>query len=106
MDIDILLGKRLKVLRESAGYSQAEVSECLGLSRGAYGHYETGAACPSLASLLQLARLYGFRSLDGLLGEQITGEGYDEVHTDLESKYYSSSLDRRRIVDFILNLQK
>ena len=43
---------------DSAGYS-AFVAESIGVSRQAVSKWETGAADPSTANLLALAKLYG-----------------------------------------------
>lgn len=60
------LGQRLQSLRADFGWSQAEVAGFVGLSRGHYrtlelGHADYGDRSPSnptIATLLELARVY------------------------------------------------
>ncbi len=53
------LGKRLQRLRKLQGFSQAEVATNIDMSRVAVGYIEQGRRAPSLATLGELARLYG-----------------------------------------------
>ncbi|WP_295880352.1 helix-turn-helix domain-containing protein [uncultured Thiohalocapsa sp.] len=50
-------GARLRAARERAGLSQIEVSQRLGLSRGACGEWERGEKAPQLATFAALCRL-------------------------------------------------
>ncbi|HEY8435897.1 MAG TPA: XRE family transcriptional regulator [Haloplasmataceae bacterium] len=61
------LHERLVNLRKMHGYTQQKVAEALGISRGAYGNYETGKREPDTETLSALAELYGV-SVDFLLG--------------------------------------
>lgn len=58
---------RLIELRNEFGFSQSDVAKHLGISRQAYGHYETGAREPDNTTIVRLARLYDV-STDYLLG--------------------------------------
>ena len=53
------LGEKLQLLRRSRGLSQEQLAAELDVSRQAISKWETGAADPSTANLLALARLYG-----------------------------------------------
>ena len=53
------LAKALKGHRERCRMTQEFVAEAIGVSRQAVSKWETGAADPSTANLLALARLYG-----------------------------------------------
>ena len=53
------LGEKLKMLRASRGLSQEQLAAELDVSRQAISKWETGAADPSTANLLALAKLYG-----------------------------------------------
>ena len=53
------LAKALKGHRERCRMTQEFVAESLGVSRQAVSKWETGAADPSTANLLALAKLYG-----------------------------------------------
>lgn len=58
---------RLKELRLEHGYSQAEVSKALGLTRNAFTNYELGIREPSLTTLIAICKLFNVSS-DYLLG--------------------------------------
>ena len=51
--------ERIAAARKAAGLTQEALGEKLGVSRQAVSKWETGAADPSTANLLALARLYG-----------------------------------------------
>ena len=53
------LAKALKGHRERCRMTQEFVAEAIGVSRQAVSKWETGAADPSTANLLALAKLYG-----------------------------------------------
>ena len=53
------LAKALKGPRERCRMTQEFVAEAVGVSRQAVSKWETGAADPSTANLLALAKLYG-----------------------------------------------
>ena len=53
------LAKALKGHRERCRMTQEFVAESIGVSRQAVSKWETGAADPSTANLLTLAKLYG-----------------------------------------------
>ena len=53
------LAKALKSHRERCRMTQEFVAESIGVSRQAVSKWETGAADPSTANLLALAKLYG-----------------------------------------------
>lgn len=60
------LPEKLYELRKSAGLSQEELAEKLGVSRQAVSKWESGAALPELAKLGELSRIFGV-SVDELL---------------------------------------
>lgn len=51
--------ERIAAARKAAGLTQEALGEKLGVSRQAVSKWETGAADPSTANLLALAKLYG-----------------------------------------------
>ena len=53
------LCEKLIDLRRKAGLSQEQMAQQLDVSRQAVSKWETGAADPSTANLLALAKLYG-----------------------------------------------
>ena len=64
------LAKALKGHRERCRMTQEFVAESLGVSRQAVSKWETGAADPSTANLLALAKLYGVSPEELLRGAQ------------------------------------
>ena len=64
------LAKALKGHRERCRMTQEFVAESIGVSRQAVFKWETGAADPSTANLLALAKLYGVSPEELLRGAQ------------------------------------
>lgn len=65
--MEIILGQRLKGLREEAGMTQKEVAAKLGINSVTYLHYEKSQRQPSLSMLADMAKLFDI-SVDYLLG--------------------------------------
>lgn len=63
----IILGVRLKELREERGLTQRQLAEQLGINSVTYLHYEKDQREPPLALLADIAKFYGV-SVDYLLG--------------------------------------
>lgn len=64
-----LLASRLRTARESAGFSQEDVEEALGITRTALYSYEHGVSMPGLMRAVALAALYGV-TLDWLVWDE------------------------------------
>lgn len=60
--------KRLKLLREAAGITQAELADKLGVSRGTISYYEKAERIADIDFLCKVAALFGV-TYDYLLGE-------------------------------------
>lgn len=54
-----VLSKNLSLLRKANNFSQEDVADFLGISRSAYGNYETGDRIPNFATLEKLSNLFG-----------------------------------------------
>lgn len=65
------MANNLKLYRKKAGKTQNQISEYLGLSINAYGHYETGRRNIPVEYIGRLADLYGV-SVDALMGRAET----------------------------------
>ena len=63
----IILGQRLKELREEKGLTQKELSSILGINSVTYLHYEKDQREPPLALLADMAKFFEV-SVDYLLG--------------------------------------
>ena len=70
---------RLKVLRAEHNWSQAELSEYLGVSRQTVNALETGKFDPSLPLAFKIARLFQL-PIEAIFQDDPTGE--DEAHHD------------------------
>lgn len=57
------IGRKLKILRKSKGFTQEDVANRLGLVRTTISNYEIGRRTPHLSELRKFADLYGV-SLD------------------------------------------
>ncbi|KQV41372.1 XRE family transcriptional regulator [Rhizobium sp. Root1204] len=73
------IGERLRVARESAGRTQADAAEAIGVARTTLVAMEKGARRVKIAELQQLARLFG-TSANGLLRKEA-------VHVELTPKF-------------------
>ena len=62
-----LLPERLRQLRLARGWTQAQVSQRISITRPTLSQYEGGTRQPSYDVLIQLAKLYG-TTTDYLLG--------------------------------------
>lgn len=61
-------GEQLQEVRRSNGMTQEQFAEALQVSRQAVSRWESGAADPSTANLLALAKLYGVSAEELLRG--------------------------------------
>ena len=62
-----MIAEKIKALREARGWSQAELSRRLGITRNGVNSWEQGLSMPSPACLVDLARVFSV-STDYLLG--------------------------------------
>ena len=77
-------GFRLKQLRETRGWSQADVAQAIGITRTAYVKYETGASKP-VRKLHELAKLFNV-SYDYLLGNDTASKASEPELADDEAE--------------------
>ena len=61
------LSDRLKRLRKINDLTQEQLSDCMGVSPQAVSRWETGATCPDISALPQLAEIFNI-TVDELLG--------------------------------------
>lgn len=52
------LAERLQELRKTAGYSQEQVAELLGLSRQAISKWESGQGKPEIDNIIKMTEIY------------------------------------------------
>jgi transcriptional regulator with XRE-family HTH domain len=91
-----MIKDRLIELRSKSRYTRKDVGEAIGVKENTYAAYEEGRAEPNIEKLTALASLYGI-SLDELI------HGSPKPRTPVESAYYALPMEKRKIVDFILN---
>ena len=56
------VGERIKYLRDKAGFTQTYLAKRLGISRSAVNGWEMSVAMPSLANIVELARIFNVSS--------------------------------------------
>ena len=56
------VGERIKYLRDKAGFTQTYLAKRLGISRSAVNGWEMSIAMPSLANIVELARIFNVSS--------------------------------------------
>jgi transcriptional regulator with XRE-family HTH domain len=82
-----IFSERLKAVRESRGYSQAELAKKAGLQPTAISHFETGGRSPSFDNLRRLSDALNV-STDYLMGrsdtEQMVGPRADNLFRGVE----------------------
>lgn len=71
-----MLGKQLKLLRETAGKSQLEVCSALNIEQSTLANYENDKRIPKLEILIKLAEYYKV-SVDCILGLEKIGSSRD-----------------------------
>lgn len=87
---------RLKELRKEFGYTQAEVSETLGVSMNHYGKYERGEVDIPVGKAMLLAKLYCC-SLDYLFE-------LSDVRNDNDTDIVSKKKLVEKFMDFIITI--
>lgn len=60
----VLLGKKIRSLRESSDYSQDTFAHEVGLGRSYYGRLERGQINPSILTLLKISKALKVRLID------------------------------------------
>ena len=68
----MLLGAKLKRIRENKHISQQEIADLLGISQKTYSNIESDKSTPSIEQLSKLGELLDFNSLDLLRENGIT----------------------------------
>lgn len=63
-----LLPARLRELRKSKGYTYRKVAKIMGKKFKAYAAHEGGKSVPSILEMHALRKLYGFESIEQMLG--------------------------------------
>lgn len=72
-EIDVLIGSKLKALREKKGYSIRYVGQRIGKTHATVSYYEQGRNGADLSTLKKLCNLYGVDML------QFLSDIYEEI---------------------------
>lgn len=64
MELNQIIGKNIRSLREHLGYTQQEISKYLGITQPAYAKYEKGETTVPMEALEKLATLYNVEEYD------------------------------------------
>ena len=62
-----MIGERIRILREKAGYSQAELARRLTVTRSSVNAWESGISAPTAGYIIEMAQLFRV-SADYILG--------------------------------------
>lgn len=84
-DKRIIVGKNLKLFRDSADYKQQEVSDILGIDRGAYANYESGSREMPFKLLQKVCEIYGI-GLSDLFEEDVARVEKDMIFAFRKNK--------------------
>lgn len=79
---------RLKVLRESKGLTQSELTKKFNINQGNYSRYESGTLIPTTDTLIQLSEFYNV-SIDYILGLDKSSKDV-KIQLDLISEYINN----------------
>ena len=104
----VLMGERLKTLRESASKTQREVADFVGVSVAVYSSYENDIREPSLSTVTKLADYYR-KTIDFLVSgkENHTDRtGMSESAIDALALINKTNDDIARCVDNLLSSEK
>ncbi|MDR2687749.1 MAG: helix-turn-helix domain-containing protein [Oscillospiraceae bacterium] len=93
----ITLQENLKALRRAKDLTQEQLAEICGVSPQAVSRWETGAACPDIALLPELANCFGI-TVDELLG---AGQARREALIQGHLQEFDEALNRGLVMDAV-----
>ena len=95
----------LKIKRKEKGYTQKEMAERLGITRGGYNNYEVGQSTPSYKTLVKIANIFNVTT-DYLLGNTHENNDLsadlDPINKKIYTLYESHNKDLYRSLRGIL----
>ncbi len=107
----VVLGRRLRQLRESFGYTQQQLANVLNIDRSTYSYYESGKTSPDVTALLTLANVFSL-PIEALLGKERVSFAHDsgvrpQPETTLPSSLcvYELKRDERQLIAYFRSLQ-
>lgn len=87
------IAERLQELRKSAGYSQEQVAEMLGLSRQAVSKWESGQGKPEIDNIVKLTEIYNVSADYILLGAEKEAAVPAQEKRELEEEFSDDSAE-------------
>lgn len=97
-----ILAERLREEREAYNYTQKDIADKLGLTKGAYGCYERGVSSPDALTLLKLANIYGVTT-DYLVGNSNTRKPLNELSPKENKALLLASKVSEKQIDSIIS---
>jgi len=97
------IGRRIKELREGAGFSQDALAEKLNMKRANIANYEAGRALPPADVLLKLADIFNVTT-DFLLGRdqpESKDFGYDDIGFAVREERLEQGLTQQQLASLI-----
>lgn len=99
------IGSRIKLRREELGYTQPELAELVGVSKGSIGNYESNVSSPNEHILIKLFDVLkcdaNYLYKDDII--PMNGFQVDEIEKKMLQKYRTLDEHGKKMVDFTLN---
>ncbi|HPH94347.1 MAG TPA: helix-turn-helix domain-containing protein [Anaerolineaceae bacterium] len=73
----MLVGDRIKLIRQKAGISREQIAQCLGVDPGVMAEYESGQRPIPVNHLERFGSLFGLRLADLVLVDDTSEESWD-----------------------------
>jgi DNA-binding XRE family transcriptional regulator len=90
------LSTNIKHYRELAGLSRKQTAHAIQKKEKTYEAYETGRAEPNIATLIELAKVFGLAGVDQLI------TGIAKPKPDINARYARLNERDKRIVDAVM----
>ncbi len=98
------IGSRIKQRREELGYTQPQLAEMVGVSKGSIGNYESNISSPNEETLFKLFDVLkcdaNFLYQDNIDIQNL--ESFSTIEIQYIKKYRSLDEHGKRIIDFVL----
>lgn len=103
---NLYISQQLKAARKSAGLTQRDVYEWLGIGQSTFSAWETGQSEPPIGIFLKLCQKYGIRDIVGyFIPEAALSGGDSPIDPDFLNKLLSLSPRGREAVENCLNFE-
>lgn len=96
MQESVATATRIKALRKTAGLSQNQVADALGIDRSAYTYFENGDTDIKLERLLRIAKIFNV-GVDQLLSPECLTPALG-ARSEEETKMYAAGKDEKSLL--------